>query len=179
MPLVSLYAVCQLSWCSPIKLSKGLLSARGQRASLPWLQPLGEHIGYADKAITWSLNQKAIFVPWDWKAGAAILPTFIATKTWDPFKRFSRMYLRHCLWQLMSLRGNFQLRTRAYQRIQPTVFWETHTTWEMGINLKVFLSLHLTLHFFLKQLCWDLIYLKWNALILSVPFNVLALCIHM
>lgn len=106
-PLVSLYIIGQLFLLHPNKLGEGPLTARGQRASLPCLQPLGEHIGYADKEVTQSLKQNTIFIPQDRKAE---LPSSTVHRHKTHVKDISKTSLRQCLWQLDVIKRKLSVR---------------------------------------------------------------------
>lgn len=126
------------------------------------------------------VNQTAIFIPW---TGRQELPSFQLSELQGPLQGPSQGHpsgIACDSW--MPLSGNCQLRIWVYQHRQHTVLRgpTPHEKWESiwGRKSSVVLGADSSFFFFKNQLYWDIIYVQWKTLILSVQFNVLAYIIH-
>lgn len=132
--------ICQLS----PQLREDVLTAKDPKIGTPLVASIRRTY-----RLCWQgnlvLKSKCCLHPLGPKAGAAVLPTSIVTKTWDPFWGPSQGHLSGITGDCgMSLRGDYQLRMRAYQHVGlrgPT----PHEKWEL--IWRVLLSMQLTLRF--------------------------------
>lgn len=138
--------ICKLS----LQLREDVLTAKDPKIRTPLVASIRRTYWLCWQGNYLVLKSERYLHPLGPKAGAAILPTSIVTKTWDPFRGPSQGHLSGIACDSgMSLTGDCQLRMWAYQHIvlrgpTPREKWE--------LIWRVLLSWQLILHFFKSPL---------------------------